>query len=152
MEIYVIHPLVSEIRNNCIHYMKSIRALLMTCKLFSEYLPIKFDINLIVKCNCELCDIVNILISEAINGNKCIHYVKSIRVLLMTCKLFAEYLPIGLDCNLISKCECELTTKFIVALRSLMSYGKQDLFLMGNPNITFHKTVYRRHTNFAIEK
>jgi hypothetical protein len=30
-------------------------------------------------------------------------------------------------------------------------YGSQDLFLTGTPQITFFKTVYRRHTNFAIE-
>lgn len=30
-------------------------------------------------------------------------------------------------------------------------YGPQDIFLTGNPQITFFKIVYRRHTNFAIE-
>jgi hypothetical protein len=30
-------------------------------------------------------------------------------------------------------------------------YGTQDLFLTGEPQITFFKTVYRRYTNFAIE-
>lgn len=29
--------------------------------------------------------------------------------------------------------------------------GEQDRYLTGNPEITFFKTVYRRHTNFAIE-
>jgi hypothetical protein len=33
----------------------------------------------------------------------------------------------------------------------LVAYGTQDLFLTGNPQITFFKTVYRRHTNFSIE-
>jgi hypothetical protein len=28
---------------------------------------------------------------------------------------------------------------------------KQDIYLTGNPQITFFKVVYRRHTNFAIE-
>ena len=33
----------------------------------------------------------------------------------------------------------------------LVAYGAQDVYLTGNPQITFFKTVYRRHTNFAIE-
>ena len=33
----------------------------------------------------------------------------------------------------------------------LVAYGAQDIFLTGNPQITFFKVVYRRHTNFAIE-
>jgi len=33
----------------------------------------------------------------------------------------------------------------------LVAYGAQDAMLTGNPQITFFKTVYRRHTNFAIE-
>ena len=33
----------------------------------------------------------------------------------------------------------------------LVSYGAQDIYLTGNPQITFFKTVYRRHTNFSIE-
>lgn len=32
-----------------------------------------------------------------------------------------------------------------------MAMGKQDIFLTGNPQITFFKLVYRRHTNFAVE-
>lgn len=36
-------------------------------------------------------------------------------------------------------------------LLQLVIYGSQDLFLTGNPEITFFKIVYRRHTNFAIE-
>jgi hypothetical protein len=30
-------------------------------------------------------------------------------------------------------------------------YGAQDIYLTGNPQITFFKVVYRRYTNFAIE-
>lgn len=33
----------------------------------------------------------------------------------------------------------------------LVAYGAQDIYLSGNPQITFFKVVYRRHTNFAIE-
>ena len=33
----------------------------------------------------------------------------------------------------------------------IATYGSQDLFLTGVPEITFFKIVYRRHTNFAIE-
>ena len=33
----------------------------------------------------------------------------------------------------------------------LVAYGAQDVFLTGNPQITFFKIVYRRHTNFALE-
>jgi len=33
----------------------------------------------------------------------------------------------------------------------LVAYGAQDTYLTGNPEITFFKVVYRRHTNFAIE-
>lgn len=33
----------------------------------------------------------------------------------------------------------------------LVAYGAQDIYLSGNPHITFFKVVYRRHTNFAIE-
>lgn len=29
--------------------------------------------------------------------------------------------------------------------------GAQDIYLSGNPQITFFKVVYRRHTNFALE-
>ena len=36
-------------------------------------------------------------------------------------------------------------------LIQLVAYGAQDLYLTGNPQITFFKVVYRRHTNFAIE-
>lgn len=33
----------------------------------------------------------------------------------------------------------------------LVAYGAQDVYLTGNPQITFFKVVYRRHTNFSIE-
>ena len=33
----------------------------------------------------------------------------------------------------------------------LISKGQQDLYLTGDPKITFWKSVYRRHTQFAIE-
>ena len=33
----------------------------------------------------------------------------------------------------------------------LVAYGAQDIYLTGNPQITFFKIVYRRYTNFAIE-
>ena len=33
----------------------------------------------------------------------------------------------------------------------LVAYGAQDVYLTGNPQITFFKVVYRRHTNFSTE-
>ena len=33
----------------------------------------------------------------------------------------------------------------------LVAYGAQDIYLSGNPQITFFKVVYRRHTNFSME-
>ena len=36
-------------------------------------------------------------------------------------------------------------------LMQLVAYGAQDVYLTGNPQITFFKVVYRRHTNFAHE-
>ena len=36
-------------------------------------------------------------------------------------------------------------------LLQLVAYGAQDVYLTGNPQITFFKVVYRRHTNFAME-
>jgi hypothetical protein len=36
-------------------------------------------------------------------------------------------------------------------LLQLVAQGKQDVFLTGNPQITWFKMVYRRYTNFAIE-
>ena len=34
-------------------------------------------------------------------------------------------------------------------LMQLVAYGAQDIYLTGNPQITFFKVVYRRHTNFS---
>lgn len=34
----------------------------------------------------------------------------------------------------------------------LVAYGAQDIYLSGNPSITFFKLVYRRHTSFALEQ
>ena len=33
----------------------------------------------------------------------------------------------------------------------LVAYGTQDIVLTSNPEITFFKVIYRRHTNFAVE-
>lgn len=37
------------------------------------------------------------------------------------------------------------------ALMQLVAYGLQDVYLTGNPQITYFKVVYKRHTNFACE-
>lgn len=36
-------------------------------------------------------------------------------------------------------------------LIQLIAYGAQDIYLTGNPQVTFFKYIYRRHTNFAVE-
>ena len=36
-------------------------------------------------------------------------------------------------------------------LMQLVAYGAQDIYLTGQPQITFFKSVYRRHTNFSME-
>lgn len=36
-------------------------------------------------------------------------------------------------------------------LLQLVAYGAQDIYLTGNPQITFFKVIYRRHTNFSME-
>ena len=36
-------------------------------------------------------------------------------------------------------------------LIQLVAYGDQDLFITKDPQITFFKIVYRRHTNFSTE-
>jgi Major capsid protein N-terminus/Large eukaryotic DNA virus major capsid protein len=36
-------------------------------------------------------------------------------------------------------------------LLQLVALGKQDIFLTGNPQTTWFKSVYRRYTNFAVE-
>lgn len=49
----------------------------------------------------------------------------------------------------------EKTVQMIISmtggLMQLVVYGAQDIYLTGNPMITFFKAVYRRHTNFATE-
>ena len=37
------------------------------------------------------------------------------------------------------------------ALLELVAKGSQDIFLTGNPNTTYFKSVYKRHTNFSTE-
>ena len=37
------------------------------------------------------------------------------------------------------------------AIMQLTSYGSENLYLVGNPQITFFRTSYQRHTNFAYE-
>ncbi len=37
------------------------------------------------------------------------------------------------------------------ALMQLVAYGAQDVYLTGNPQITFWKVTYRRYTNFSME-
>jgi hypothetical protein len=37
-------------------------------------------------------------------------------------------------------------------LIQLTAYGAQDIFLTGNPQITFWKAIHRRHTNFSMER
>lgn len=37
------------------------------------------------------------------------------------------------------------------ALIQIVAYGVQDLYLTGDPQITFFKVLYRRHTNFSVE-
>ena len=36
------------------------------------------------------------------------------------------------------------------ATLDLVAHGVQDLYLIGNPQITYFKTVYKRHTNFSM--
>lgn len=36
-------------------------------------------------------------------------------------------------------------------LMQLVAYGAQDIYLTGNPQITYFKMIYRRHTNFSME-
>ena len=33
----------------------------------------------------------------------------------------------------------------------LVAYGAQDVYLTGNPKVTFFQAVYKRHTNLAME-
>lgn len=36
-------------------------------------------------------------------------------------------------------------------LMQLVAYGAQDVYLSNSPQITFFRTTYRRHTNFAMD-
>jgi len=36
-------------------------------------------------------------------------------------------------------------------LLQLVAYGSQDVYLSGNPSISFFKSIYRRYTSFALE-
>ena len=36
-------------------------------------------------------------------------------------------------------------------IMQLVAYGVQDVYLTGNPQITYWKVIYKRHTNFAVE-
>ena len=36
-------------------------------------------------------------------------------------------------------------------LMQLVAYGTQDMYITGNPQVTFFKAVFRRYTNFSIE-
>lgn len=36
-------------------------------------------------------------------------------------------------------------------LLQLVAQGKQDVFLTGNPQFTYFKMIYKRHTNFSVE-
>ena len=36
-------------------------------------------------------------------------------------------------------------------LIQLVSYGEENIYLSGNPEITFYRIIYRRHTNFSME-
>lgn len=52
------------------------------------------------------------------------------------------------------KQEEELTTPELAQgmyVMQLVAYGAQDVYLTGNPKVTFFQAVYKRHTNFAME-
>ena len=36
-------------------------------------------------------------------------------------------------------------------LMQLVAYGAQDIYLTGDPEMTYFRTIYKRHTNFAME-
>ena len=36
-------------------------------------------------------------------------------------------------------------------LLELVAKGSQDIFLTGNPSVTFFKSIYKKHTNFSFE-
>ena len=37
------------------------------------------------------------------------------------------------------------------AVMELVAKGSQDIFLTGNPSVSYFRNVYKRHTNFAME-
>jgi hypothetical protein len=37
-------------------------------------------------------------------------------------------------------------------LMELVARGVQDIFIIGNPEISFFKAIYKRHTNFSIDQ
>ena len=37
------------------------------------------------------------------------------------------------------------------ALLQLVAIGNKDIFITGNPQISYFKCVYKRHSNFAIQ-
>ena len=37
------------------------------------------------------------------------------------------------------------------ALMELVAKGSQDIFLTGNPKVSYFRSVYKRHTNFSHE-
>ena len=37
------------------------------------------------------------------------------------------------------------------ALMELVAKGSQDIFLTGNPSVSYFRSVYKRHTNFSQE-
>ena len=37
------------------------------------------------------------------------------------------------------------------ALLQLVAKGKQDIYLVGNPKMTYFKNRYAKHTNFSME-
>merc|ERR1711934_351703 len=43
------------------------------------------------------------------------------------------------------------TNNMAGGLMQLVAYGAQDVYLTGNPKVTFFQAVYKRHTNFAME-
>jgi hypothetical protein len=64
---------------------------------------------------------------------------------------------IYVEINLINGVSVKLFSMYILSnkmgggLMQLVAYGAQDIYLTGNPQITFFKVVYRRHTNFSME-
>ena len=37
------------------------------------------------------------------------------------------------------------------SIMQLVFIGKQDIYLTGNPQITFFKSIHKRYTNFSME-